>query len=664
MALTCFFIGIAILAAGIVFAIKNRFNPARWTASMTTAIFFATFAMILPTWVQSGGEELTVPSLNALASSLFYSFRSLTGSADLLQLEKISLEGGLKTAYLCVNYIAFIAAPLMVSSLLISFIGDAAERIRYFFSFSPRCCVFSGVNSNSVTLAKNIAKEEGRKTFVFCNSKDADKELRVQARELGGILLYKKCSNLKPAARFKEFEYYLVSGHEDENIEMAEGVISLTDKMKRESITVNAFVENGTNVQFLESLANSKNNGSKIKIRLRCIDVVMLLCNKIVYEFPLFDLAKDNRNISVAIVGCGKIGMSMLKTVYYAGVIDGYSLKIKVYDRIAKRIEQEFYAKCPEIKNDKTVEFIEVDVNSVEFKTKLKEYSGDATYVVVSMTDDQLNLSIADRLCGLFRRWRDFDNNAVPQIFTRISSDIKAQPLTNNIEFINGRHIHLFGASESLLSNATLFNSNLENLAFAVHLAYAKALGDDCGSGKYQEAWCDFQNNEYNRRLSVGAALHIPAKIKICLGDDADCKNLLSDEALGKFSKKVKEPGMVEKLAACEHERWVAFMKADGYEPFESFDEMRKLKKNYDSASPKEKEKWKMHKDEISKVHGCIMEWKDLDDLSAFLKQEYGVEKEFKSFDMDISGKIPEIVRKAREIEAERLARIGVRKQK
>lgn len=647
MGYTCFAIGLAIFALSVFFAFKNRNDTSKWIFCIMIGIFFSTFFMILPTeWIKAG-KELSNATLYPLLSSLFYSFKTLGGRQEIMQLETMPLPGLAKSIYIVFNYLIFVAAPVLTSGLLLSFFGDMGGIMQYIFRFAPKskCYVFSEINENSLALVKGIKNTPNRKTIVFCNTKKVEKDLLAQAKALGAILLYKPCKDIKISWRFQIYEFCLISACEDNNIELAEAIIATNDKLKKHKIIINAFIESGTNVKFLEDVvAKNKEN---LAIELRCIDEIALFCNDLVYKHPLYCTKKHGNHISVAIIGCGRTGMRMLKTVYWAGQIDGYTLKIRIYDKNADKVREKFYQQCPGLKGENSIQFVKADVDTLDFKVKLleKDNSLDATYIVVTMGDDQLNFSIADELYKIYRRSNCFDDENMPEIFARVRSNLKSQSYFNNADFLNKRHIHLFGTTESIFSEKTLFNTALENLAFAVHLAYWKRLKEEKGSSAYEEAYLDFKTNEYNRRSSMATALHIPAKLHMCDDSVKNIENIFSEEliqSIKKYAGKILDNKVLERIARSEHDRWNAFMLSEGYQPTSKEEMLQycKITKN--------------HKDELSMLHPCITDWESLDDLSTAFNSACGINKNFKSSDEDIVKDIPEIIQKAKNMNGEK----------
>lgn len=632
-----FALGLIALAISIFFAFKKKHNASKCIAAITLGILFATFFMVLPTvWVKEG-KTVENPVLYAILSALLYSFKALGGRQDIAQLETVALSGIIKTVYVCVNYLMFALAPILASSLVLSFVGDTGERIRYLFSRAKKCYVFSEINENSLALAKGISAKTGKKTIVFCDTKNADKDLIEKAKKLGAILLYKSCRDIKIRKRFKKYEFYLISVHEEENIQLAESLVTKYQEVQKAKVIINAFIEGGTNAKFLESLIKSPED-EEPNLELRCIDEIALFCNDLIYHHPLYNTKDNGKNISVAIIGCGRTGMRMLKTVYWAGQIDGYRLKIRVYDKNAEKIREAFYKQCPGLKNEESIKFVEVDVDSLEFNEKLlyQENSRDATYIVVAMGDDQLNLSVSDELYRLYRRNRSFDDSKRPEIFTRVRSEVKTNPYFGHAEFLEDRRIHLYGTTDSLFSDNTLFNTELENLSLAVHLAYWDCLDKKKGDEKYDKAYRIFKTREYDRRSSMAAALHLPAKLCMCDAIPQTGKNNLTAENIAIFENCLKkDKDLCERLAINEHKRWNAFFLSEGYQTATK-EEMLTYAKAVDNQ-----------KDELSMLHPCIVDWDELDELEHLYNTTFNKEKTFKYYDKNIVKSIPEIWRRA-----------------
>lgn len=618
-----FIIGVIILLITGFMAYSSRHRIKGCISLIMTGILFASFVMILPVFFI--GVKNVSDGLYAILQSLIYALKTLGGGQDYEFLADIQLSGLLRSAYLIINYLCYIICPIVTSGLIISFVGDAFDRIRYALSFKEKCYVFSALNEKSLSLAKTIDKDG---VILFLNAKDCDEGLKTGARKEGALLLHGSVFGLK-LFKNKKYRIYLIEKDEDNNVDLAQGLITKIQEKKDVKTIIYAFCQSGASVDFLESLIEKDSN-----VEIRCIDETALLCNHLIFEHPLYVLPAGCKDISVALVGLGNYGIRMLKTVYWAGQIVGLNLKIRAYDKDADKIKEQFLAECPLLKGDNTIQFVNADVSSESFDDAFfnKDNSLDATHVFVCMGDDGLNFTVTEKFFRIFRQKRDFDKEKLPQFFTRVRSSKKTHSLFENSAFLENRNIHLFGTLESIYSKNTIFNSHLENLAFAVHLAYWGALTENKNSEIFKEANHDFKTKEYDRRNSMAAAIHLNAKLFASGVLKGASPN--TDE-LNEYKNLIQDNNLLLELSKNEHLRWNAFMATEGYNST-TIDDIKKYA--YET---------KNHKDIISKGHPCIIPWDDLDGLENeynIIAKEKGYKiAEFKKYDIMIVKEIPAI---------------------
>ncbi len=629
-----FVIGITILTITGFMAYNNRHRIKGCISLIMTGILFSTFIMILPAFFI--GVTNVAQGVYAVLESVIFALKTLGGGQDHEYLADIQLTGALRSAYLIVNYLCYIICPIVTSGLIISFVGDAFDRIRYAVSLKEKCYVFSALNEKSLSLSKTIDKDGA---IIFLNAKDCDEGLKTGARKEGALLLNGSVLGLKFFAN-KKYHIYLIEKDEDNNVDLGQSLITKLQEKKIVKAIIYAFCKSGATVDFLESLIEKESN-----VEIRCIDETALLCNHLVFEHPLYVLPDGLKDISVAIVGLGTYGIRMLKTVFWAGQIVGLNLKIRAYDKDADKIKEQFFADCPLLKNDTTIEFVSANVINESFDKSFfnKENSSDATHVFVCMGDDGLNFLITEKLFRSFRQKRDFNKAKLPQFFTRVRSAKKTHSLFENSAFLEDRNIHLFGTLESIYSKNTIFNSHLENLSFAVHLAYWDALTKSKDSEEYIMAEHDFKTKEYDRRNSMAAAIHLNTKLYA----SGVLKGAIpTEKELNEYKTLIQDEKLLLKLSKNEHLRWNAFMATEGFTST-TMDDIKK----YAFET-------KNHKDLISKGHPCIIPWDDLDkvenDYNVLANDNGYKPANFKKYDIMIVREIPTIFKVAANLDKEK----------
>ncbi len=620
----CFALGVLTALIAAVRVYFTRYDAKKCSATILLGVLAATFWLILPVIELSGGESSVADGLYRVLVAFFYSFKSLGGGQDVALTNGIVLSGALKYAYIFLCYFMFFLAPIVSSTLIVSCFGDMGERIRYCLKFSKRCYVFSDLNGNSLAIAEGIKKADRKAAIVFCGTKESDKALITKAKTLGGICYYRSVVDFKVGCFHKNYEFYLVSDNEDTNVSYAAELIAKNSDVKKDKITVNAFESSGVNIDIVESL--TKNN-----INLRFIDKCALLCNQIIFTHPLYDIPKDQTEISVMIIGCGETGKRMLKTVVWCGQMDGYTLKIRAYDTGAKQIEGEFFGEAPELKSRAyDIKFVEADIKSADFEKSIKD-SLDATYVFISTGDDGLNLETAVKLRGIFRR-NTGRYDLQPKILTRVRDDFKTANIRKS-PYLNDRNIVAFGNVTDLFREKMPFETKFERLSLGVHLAYCDMLGADTESSEFKASCDAFYSQEYNRRSSMATALHIASKLR-SVGVLAPSEYELTNEVADCLEEAIKDnEELVLRLARNEHLRWNAFFKSEGYLGVD----FKEVKKYVPTVGK--------HKDILSKTHPCITKWGNLDSLSEKYNALSGRNEDFKASDIKIIKAIPDIIR-------------------
>lgn len=648
-----------IFAVSLLMAFRRCYTVSRRITILLAGICISSIFLFFPGYWELSHSVLKEkglsypPGLRAVAYTLYYSLKAIGGGQQISVMEEILFESApavIRGIYFAMNYGFFVAAPVLTSSLILSLIGDVADRVRCRIYLKRKCHVFSNLNSNTLHLAEKIRAKYPREMLVFCDTKDSDKELLSEARSMGALTLYASCTAAKLCFRRKYIQFYLASPSEDRNLCDAEELICKYRDKTAGRYVINAFAESGTGIQMVENM-------DKGNIGIRFVDITALHCSNLLLEHPLYLLPEGQATISVMIIGCDKTGMRMLKTISWCGAVEGYRLKIRVYDQNAVFLKKKLSAQCPELMENCDVAFVAVDTRTSDLEECVldpQSGSADATYIVMAMGDDELNIAVAERLSRLFRKHNRY--TWMPQILVRICNPTKQDIYKEQDNpYLQQRRIYSFGDVEDIFLKGTLHHSYLENLAFAVELCYnellpeadpmtmsTKELRDYFGSDQVRAARSRFLQSEYNRRSSMATALHIPVKLYSC-GILPVTEAVPTVEMAQRFRKALEEDhALLERLAANEHLRWNRFMRSEGYvqatwEDLLSFYPVLEKKNNQDV---------------VAKRHLCLADWEQLDELNRkYLSMDPPVKKNFKKSDYDLIRGIPNILLLAKRME-------------
>ena len=254
----------------------------------------------------------------------------------------------------------------------------------------------------------------------------------------------------------------------------------------------------------------------------------------------------------------------------------------------------------------------------------------DANYIIVGEKSDNDTMNLGISLRRLFYMM-DTDFSACPPIFCYIKEPSKfslikdlATAESNPKRKVN-YNLTPFGSLEEVYTYETLISSGLENIAKNVHLAYEEIFSD--GEINIKEALKRYNIFEVNKRANRGAALHIRYKLNM-LG--LDYKEIVGPEDEELQLRDAYTEAALESMSVAEHNRWMAFLEAEGWLPAEK-DEVNAYRNSGISRG--------RHNCPILKMHPYICEYEKLRDLSVELEG-----KDTTVYDRELIARIPDIL--------------------
>ena len=561
MWLACFIISVALILCPILFRIfrkkKREKLPAIKPLTLTMIfIALAGFVMFLPIY-KDFFNETEVGALKVfkvIILSLHNTIRLFVVDSDFEGIKNAvsELSPFLKEAYPVLSAVLFITSPVLTFSFALSFFKNTMSYIRYFFSRNKDAYVFSELNDYAVTLATDIAKNHKKAIIIFTDvyskEDEVDFELLERAELINAICFKKDITliNFTKHNKKNKLTFFILNKTEEEN---SKSLIELNKTYgDRENTELLIFSKDTISDLLISSFPTSK-------MKIRRINYAQSLIFRTLYDNGyemIFEYAdkhgkvEDGKKvISAVVVGLGKYGSFMAKTLAWYGQMDGYKIKINAFDN-DKNAECLFKSECPELMGDEyngvhvdgEAEYsiqIHSDMNykSCKFDEKIEEIK-DATFVLVSLGSDTANIECATKLRTLFERC-----GANPLITTIVYDSDQRNSLTKATNFKRQEYnLNFIGGTETTYSEAVIIDSELEAEALERHLKY----------GNEEDFW----KYEYNYCSSTASALHMQARIK-CGIKGADKK----EEDLT-----IEERDAIEVL---EHKRWNAYMRSIGY---------------------------------------------------------------------------------------------------
>lgn len=481
-------------------------------------------------------------SIKVLLMSVHNSIRLfiIDGDYDVILEHLVNVNERTASIYSAFAAIIFMFAPALTFSFVLSFFKNISAYGHYFFGFFKDGYIFSELNEKSLALAESLLNENSKKrlivfTNVFQDDKGNIHELVERANELGAICFKKDIASINFKIHNKKkstLSFFTIGADESENINQSLKLIN--NYKERENTNLYVF-SNSVNS---ELLLMSPDKGA---VKVRRIDDIRSLINRILYDSGemFFESAqtisgKDEKLISVVILGLGQYGTCMIKALSWFCQMDGYKVCINAFDQDPEA-KSKFAAQCPELMsaehNGKEIPgdaYYDIKIHSginyetSKFTKKIQELS-NATYVLVSLGNDETNIKTAVYIRMLFERM-----NHKPIIQAIVYNSDRKEAL-KGIRNYHGElyNIDFIGDLKSTYSEKVIINSELEKDAL------------DWNGNWWEEE--DFWRYEYNYRSSVASALH---------------------KKVRKYSANQNNKELLKKL---EHRRWNAYMRSEGY---------------------------------------------------------------------------------------------------
>jgi hypothetical protein len=491
--------------------------------------------------------------------------------------------------YSLLGLVIYIAAPVFTAVSLISFVKDFRVMRKIRRHRPTNAYIFSELNFMSLSVVKSIVKkyiEHGEKKplIIFANVYKSEseeiRELVVKAEELGARCVSKDLVEIKLNwfKKHNEVKLYCLGINQDENMNQALKLIDryhdLFTKSKKRGYAKNPEIYVYTSTPESEALLDKID---KEYLHVRRINENRNLVFATLKEHSVFDdVDKENegkeikgdKQMNVAIIGLGGYGMELLKTLSWLGQAKGYYLNAFVFDGEDGR--EKLRAVAPDMlkynylglldkdedacaKGRKLEQITErdasysihfynkIDVKTASFLDKIEEINKKVglTSIYVTLGDDSLNVQTAMNIRRkLARESGSIDD---PKLYAVVFDTTKTELLQKaDMKDAKGKidfKITYIGNLEQAFSQATVEQKEVEREGLEFHKCWA----DINDPSSIEQSVGEYESAEYFRRSSMAQALFYELT----------------------YDKIVYEN--VDELAMYEHNRWNAFMRADGF---------------------------------------------------------------------------------------------------
>ncbi len=514
-------------------------------------------------------------------------------------------------SFIVVNAISLVVFLLAAMAL---FARRSYGWLRLIAKFNAQSYIFTNNNEQSITLARDIIKQNPKALIVFLNQPTykGDSSLFNTVESIGGAYIESSKRNplelllLRVHTSISQTHIFCISDEEDTNIADA---ISIIDSIGNYN---NPSIENSTNLH-IRLYSNDIRESFEEYVRISRINVeynifsdAELIAYDLVTEYPPIDLMAIDvdtgtvvDNYEVMIVGFDRKGQAALRKMIEFGQFVGSTFKATIVDKNINQKRGSFEALYPALEGNYNLNYIQTFVGERQFFELLKRESRTLKQIVIALGNDSLNIQTAIEINKLLSQFGE--NEA--QILVVVSSD-KNYNYIHSSQDLNA--IHCIGQQTKIFTEDNVVKGAVSLQARRINEYYRQ-------NNPSKPEW---RNLEYIKKESnISVAIHAYTKMRL-MG--------LSDEKLRSFDSAERyklwleeSPSRLDNLARSEHLRWNASYFTRGWQRWEL------------SQIPSDN---KNGQDHIRKLHCCLVDWELLPEVDKWAGQEIGA---YQGYDYD-----------------------------
>lgn len=556
--------------------------------------------------------------------TLFAIIRMFLGEENYSDIADI--PGSYDSAFQIIFWAIHVIALFTTAGAAITAFGTGMmRRLRIRLKRTGHLSVIFGVKDETISFGRKLL-EKGHTQIVFVTNTadslscemitDMDCLLRTDTDAVLGTRKFLK--SLGMTSGQKNIHLYALSDNASDNQEYAEKILDALEFLHI-SPDITALTILGDEDETDNPFQVTKDHygyGNVIVLNETEMAARLLMLKYPPHEHMRFD--KDGKAVEDfhgLVIGFGNIGQAVLKQLVQDGQFEGSHFKLAVFaPQYEQRIGKLWY-ECEQMISNYDISFFSQDARSIKMYDYLKKNINTLKYIVLCTGDDTLNTEISEQ----FHHFLTLHNSSA-RIYQCGRKRICCQLSPNKIE------------SHDIYTPSILCTDQIDRMAMILNHAYCT------GNGlSMEENWlnCDYFSRMSSRASADFAQVFLKAS-------GADKQQVIS----GNWNL---NETLLENLAKTEHLRWCAFHYSMGFKAMT--DEV--YKKRCDAYLKEIKEtgnsRIRLGKDLKERIHACLIDWDDLDELSKKENAITGKQVDYKQMDRNNVLMLPELLKAANE---------------
>lgn len=480
--------------------------------------------------------------------------------------------------------------------------------------------VVYGVNADTVSFAEKLVKE-GVTVMIDAGGGEA---FASKIMHMESLLLNDDASTtpepsllrklgIRPGKR--HFTFYCLSEDNEKNMRYAAALRDLLEARGIDPLqtTLTVLTNDAVVGDSLQASEDSYGYGSVLAINRPEMIARMTTFSFPPYRTMRFDTetGRAAEDFECVVIGFGATGQAVLRSLLMNGQFAGSNFKATVVAMKYPELSGPFFYRYPALKDHYDITFLDDNARSVEFYRMLDEACDRLNYVAVCTGNVKENAEITRDLTNFFAE----RNRPIPVVQCSIQGIASLDETTGLPDITN------------LFTPEILHAGRMDAMARVLNHQYHLAEGRSA-----VEDWADC---DYFSRCSCRASADFLDAFLYATGSDRE----QAESGAWQPSQAV-----MDSLGEMEHKRWCAFHYCMGFKPMseEVFAERAELYKKQVEAGEKP---LRLTRDLTEKLHACLVEWDELDELAEREAAVTGVKKDYKNMDLDNVRMIPQMLK-------------------